>query len=241
MSDYADWKGWDSGGFATCSATAERYFAWHVQRAFGGATRANAEILELGFGNGSFLGFCRVRGYHVTGVEPDSELLTRAAKAGFPAARDLHEIEPRQQFDLVCAFDVLEHFDRAAVEEFFARLPRLLAPGGRVLIRVPNGDSPFGRRHQHGDITHVTTFGEFKFRQLAHRSGLELQAIGESPWYVDETESMGLMMVLRAIARTVIDLALGLAYYRTRVDLAPNMVVVLRKAGAGRTDAPAAS
>lgn len=230
MSEYARWKGWDAQSFGVCSATAERYFGWHVDRAFGGTRPASANVLEIGFGNGSFLGFCRKRGYRATGVESDAELVARAEQAGFPAFADLGALEARGQFDLVCAFDVLEHLDRAAVEDFFVRLPRLLTTGGRAVFRVPNGDSPFGGRHQHGDITHLTTFGEFKFRQLAHANGLQMQAVGESPWYVDEHESFGVIMVLRAIAKTVVDLAVGLAYYRTRVDLSPNMVVVLRKA-----------
>lgn len=233
MSEYADWKRWEAEGFGNCSATAERYFDWHVRRAFEGLAPENAQVLEIGFGNGSFLGFCRKRGYRASGVESDGELLRRAEQAGYPAAPDVKAAASRGPFDLVCAFDVLEHFDRAAVEDFFQRLPALLAPGGRAVIRVPNGDSPFGRRHQHGDITHVTTFGEFKFRQLAHRCGMEVQAVGESPWYIDESETLGAMMVLRAIAKTCIDLAVGLAYYRKRVDLSPNMVVVLGKPAAG--------
>lgn len=229
MSEYADWKGWKPGDFGYCAAPAQRYFGWHVDRAFAGAAPAQPRVLEVGFGNGSFLGFCRQRGYDVQGVETDPELVARARRAGFTASGDLREVEPRGEFDLLCAFDVLEHLDRPGVEDFFARLPRLLAPAGRAVIRVPNGDSPFGGRHQHGDITHVTTFGEFKFRQLAHGCGMELQATGESPWHVDEFESLGPAMVLRGLAKTVIDLAFGLAYYRTRVDLAPNMVVVLRR------------
>lgn len=229
MSEYADWKGWKPGDFGYCAEPAQRYFAWHVNRAFAGAVPAGASVLEIGFGNGSFLGFCRRGGYRVEGVEVDADLVARARQAGFTATGDLRDVEPRGQFDLVCAFDVLEHFDRPAVEDFFQGLPRLLAPGGRAVLRVPNGDSPFGRRHQHGDITHVSTFGEFKFRQLAHGCGMELQATGESPWHVDEFDRFGPMMVLRGLTKTVIDLAFGLAYYRTRVDLSPNLVVVLKR------------
>jgi SAM-dependent methyltransferase len=229
VSEYAEWKGWNPGDFGYCPAPKERYFGWHINRAFEGAVPSGANVLELGFGNGSFLGFCRKRGYAVTGVEANPELVARAVAAGFQATDDLKRVEPSGPFHLLAAFDVLEHLDRPAVEDFFQRLPCLLANGGRALIRVPNGDSPFGRRHQHGDITHVTTLGEFKFRQLAHACGMELQAVGESPWYVDEFETFNLTMLARGIARKVLDFTFSLAYYRSRVDLSPNLVVVLRR------------
>ena len=213
MSEYADWKGWKPGDFGYCAAPTERYLAWHVNRAFAGAVPARMNVLEIGFGNGAFLGFCRKRGFEVTGVETDPDLVARAATAGFQAANDLGQAESASPFHLVFACDVLEHLDRPAIEDLFRRLPRLLADGGRVLIRVPNGDSPFGRRHQHGDITHVTTFGEFKFRQLAHASGMAVEAVGESPWYVDEFETFNLKMLVRGMTRKALDFVFSVAYH----------------------------
>lgn len=229
MSEYADWKGWQPGDFGYCAQPAERYFAWHVGRAFGGQVPQRPRVLEIGYGNGRFLGFCRKKGYEAVGVETDAELRARAERAGFPVAAELGALEGAPPFDLVCAFDVLEHLDTPAVEDFFRRLPGLLAPGGRALLRVPNGDSPFGGRHQNGDITHKTAFGEFKFRQLAHGCGMEVEAVGEAPWHVDEFEGFGPLMVARAILKPAIDLLFGLVYYRKRVDLHLNLAVVLRK------------
>src|SRR5688572_31064921 len=37
----------------------------------------------------------------------------------------------------------------------------------------PNGDSPFGRLYQHGDLAHVATLGQFKIRQLATMAALD--------------------------------------------------------------------
>lgn len=229
MSEYADWKGWDPADFGHCPATAQRYFRWHVNRAFAGAVPDRAKVLEIGFGNGRFLGFCRSQGFSVTAVDVDPELVARAARAGFRAAADLRGIEPKEQFDLVVAFDVLEHMERTEVEEFFRVLPQLLSNDGRVLIRVPNGDSPFGRRHQHGDLGHVNTFGEFKLKQLARTHGLAVHAVGESPWNVDEFEDFHFALWVRGMVRKLLDYVLSQAYHRQPLDLAPNLVVVLRK------------
>lgn len=228
-SSYADWKGWKPGEFGFCAAPAQRYFRWHVERAFSGAVPAPLSVLEIGFGNGTFLGFCRSSAHTVSGIETDPELVARARAAGFDAVQDLEQLPPARQFDLIAAFDVLEHLDRGQLEHLFQRLPGLLKDGGRVLIRVPNGDSPFGGRHQHGDISHVSTFGEFKFRQLAHGCGLAVHAVGECPWNIDEFEAFTMKMMVRGLVRKLVDYLMSMAYYRERVDLSPNLVVVLRK------------
>ena len=52
--DYLAWKDWREAQFGQCTPADTRYFDWHVQRAFG-APKAALRVLELGFGNGSFL------------------------------------------------------------------------------------------------------------------------------------------------------------------------------------------
>jgi SAM-dependent methyltransferase len=230
MSEYSEWKGWGAAEFGQCPAATERYFDWHVDRALATSRPAGARVLELGFGNGRFLGYCRKRGFGAVGVESDPDLVERASGLGFVAAKSIDDLVDHGPFDLIAAFDVLEHLDRQALDNFFGKLPPLLGDAGRVLLRVPNGDSPFGRRHQHGDRSHITTFGEFKLRQFAHASGLTVAAVGDSPWYVDEFDALGLKMAVRGVVRTILDYVLSMAYYREPVDLGPNLVVVLKKA-----------
>jgi len=102
-----------------------------------------------------------------------------------------------------------------------------LSPGGAVLLRVPNGDSPFGGRHQHGDLTHVTAFGEFKLRQLAQLAGLRLAAIGEAPWNAQRFEARNLRALLRAGVRRAIERIVAFAYFNRVVDLDSNLAAVL--------------
>jgi SAM-dependent methyltransferase len=222
---YVEWKDWKEDAFGRADKRHGRYFDWHVARALGG--RAPAEVLEIGFGNGEFLGYCRERGCRVWAVELDGQLRERATRAGFDTAADLDALPAGASFDLIALFDVLEHIPADRLIPFSQQLAARLRPEGALLLRVPNGDSPFGRRHQHGDLTHVTSFGEYKLRQLAALCGLKLVALGESPWHAQRFESRTLRCLLRAMARWSINRLFGFAYFHRAVDLDTNLVAVL--------------
>lgn len=227
MQDYLRWKEWKEEDFGNFSKQAGKYFSWHIARAVG-RSNIDLRILEIGFGNGCFLGYCKKQGLNATGVEVNKELVNRANAAGFKAFSSLEEICPKEPFDLVVAFDVLEHLELSALKSLMEKLPVLLSKEGAVIIRVPNGDSPFSGRHQHGDITHVTCFGEFKFRQIAQAHGLIVTAAGESPWYADEFNAPSLKTLIGGLMRSVIGYFLSMAFYREKIDLSPNLVVVLK-------------
>ena len=96
---YAQWKGWDESAFGRFNDNDARYFQWHIHRALDG--QAPRRVLEIGFGNGSFLGFGRDRGWEMTGVEASLELRARAERAGFRVATDIDALANEPSFDLV--------------------------------------------------------------------------------------------------------------------------------------------
>jgi SAM-dependent methyltransferase len=103
-------------------------------------------VLEIGCGRGAF-GARLAQRYDYIGLEPDHEswavAKARIGSIGRGEVRNAaSDAVAGQQFDLVCAFEVLEHIedDRAALTEWAA----LVRPGGWLLLSVPARQRRFG-------------------------------------------------------------------------------------------------
>jgi SAM-dependent methyltransferase len=104
------------------------------------------DVLEVGCGQGA-VGFRLAQRFHYVGVEPDEASCAvaraRLAHGGRGEARNTTVAGlGDERFDLVCAFEVLEHIedDAAALAEWAARL----RPGGWLLLSVPAYQSRYG-------------------------------------------------------------------------------------------------
>jgi SAM-dependent methyltransferase len=103
-------------------------------------------ILEIGCGQGA-LG-ARLAGHgRYLGIEPDARSFQRARERVTRQGGDvLHSSDDAlggaQRYDLVCAFEVLEHLadDTGAVRRWAARV----RPGGHLLLSVPADPERFG-------------------------------------------------------------------------------------------------
>ena len=97
------------------------------------------DVLEIGCGQGS-LGARLAQHYRYVGVEPDTtswavaQRRVRAAGAG-DVRNVAFDALGEEQFDLICAFEVLEHIedDATTLKEWSVRL----RPGGWLMISVP--------------------------------------------------------------------------------------------------------
>jgi len=231
---YEDWKGWEERAFGSWSTADGAYFLAELRRA-GIHSCAALRFYELGFGNGEFAGYARSMGGEYFGSELNDALLKRAKAFGLDVLEGgIEQARERCEggsFDVVVAFDVLEHLDVPEIRSFLMHAGELLRQGGIVLARVPSGDSPFGRAIFHGDITHRTALGSSAVLQLASQTGFEVADIGPP-----RLPMLGLGPV-RAIrrggvrlAQTIITRFINLVFHdgRPRVITA-NMVFVLRK------------
>lgn len=112
---------------------------------------AVTSVLEIGAGEGA-LAARLARRYKYVGLEPDARAFavaqSRLARVGSGVVLqgDLSKLEPGTIFDLVCAFEVLEHIedDAAALRAWRERV----RPRGWILLSVP----AFSRRFAATDV-----------------------------------------------------------------------------------------
>jgi 2-polyprenyl-3-methyl-5-hydroxy-6-metoxy-1,4-benzoquinol methylase len=223
---YAQWKRWD-GDFQASDRDA-RYFAAE----FSGIALAGKRVLEIGFGNGSFLAWAKAQGASVSGTEIDEAMLARAREKGFvalPPALDALA-KGTQRFDIVVAFDVFEHWDKQTLMANLRHIASLLESGGIVLARFPNGHSPFGRVYQHGDITHQTALSASSIEQLAGMTGFEVVRVSNAQRVPARRDWWTVLKHhWRKRQRARIEVRIGKLYGIGRLPLDPNLTAVLRK------------
>jgi cyclopropane fatty-acyl-phospholipid synthase-like methyltransferase len=223
---YADWKGWN--GAFTASDRDARYFT----EEFRGIALGGRRLLEIGFGNGSLLAWARGQGARVSGLEHDAGMCEAGRRAGFDVSgASLDELASNgATYDVIVAFDVLEHWDSAELVANFAAVRALLVEGGVFVARFPNGQSPFGRVYQHGDFSHKSTLSTYKIEYLARRSGLDVVRIANA---CRVSAKAGMLAALRqrwlALRRRRIERRIARLYGIRRLPLDPNLVAVLRR------------
>jgi len=100
--------------------------------------RGQGRLLDVGCGSGSWLGVAHALGWQVSGIEMDPDAASKARR--FTPAIHVGDVLSAPfapaSFDLVTAMHVLEHVpDPVAVAR---RMLEWLAPGGLVIVEVPN-------------------------------------------------------------------------------------------------------
>ena len=95
-------------------------------------------VLDLGCGSGDFLLACRRRGWETIGVEqPQAPAVQRLGELGIRVVSpdEMESIESNS-INTVTAWHVLEHLPEPRAT--FDQVHRILKPGGRFVIEVPN-------------------------------------------------------------------------------------------------------
>ncbi len=105
--------------------------------------KSSMKILEIGCGNGDFLKHIRnEKGVQGVGLELNQLAEENGRKNGIKIINEtieIHSIKNESSYDVVCAFQVLEHI--SDVHSFLKSSIKCLKNGGILIISVPNNDS----------------------------------------------------------------------------------------------------
>lgn len=117
-------------------------------------------ILDVGCGDGGFLGLAVEAGWTGTGVDYDERVIARAKERGLDAHADdlLRFLKARQpgEFDAAALFDVLEHTPEPA--ELLSAVAAVIKEGGHLVLTLPNAGRPIPfRREEHDYPPHHFT------------------------------------------------------------------------------------
>jgi SAM-dependent methyltransferase len=137
--------------------------------------KQSGALLDLGCSSGSFLEFMRSESWKLYGIEMSAEG-ARTAEARSEAQVFVGDILdapfPRESFDVITCFDVLEHLYEP--RRVMARVGESLKPGGILYVLVPNVESAEARVF--GSYWHGLELP----RHLFHYSPASLKFLAES-------------------------------------------------------------
>lgn len=205
------------------------YFIFHYRRYL--PTDRGAAIADVGCGFGPYLSTLRELGYtNLSGVDLGAEQVEHArTELGLPVDEGdaVQWLRARPDgFDLILAFDILEHLDVADLVDMARALGGALRPGGRVILQVPNGLAPFNEI-LHGDVTHKRGFTAKSLRQVCLIGGLEPIAYLELAPYPHGVRSRVQRAVWKALLAPLLRLFVTAAHGRVLAPIfTPNIAAV---------------
>jgi 2-polyprenyl-3-methyl-5-hydroxy-6-metoxy-1,4-benzoquinol methylase len=152
---YEELKGWDKAPFMHPSPGEIMFYEHYL----GKVNMDGAKVLEIGFGNGNFIGWAKKRGAIVYGTELQQSAVDKAVQSGvnvLPTEICQSVNILKGELTAMAALDVMEHLSIEQNISFLASAAMMLKRDGLLLIRFPNGQSPMGLTVQYGDRSHVS-------------------------------------------------------------------------------------
>lgn len=144
---------------------------------------APTSILEIGCGQGAFGARLATSAGSYLAVEPDPTSFavaqSRIVAAGGDIINDTDAAVPAgRTFDLVCAFEVLEHLedDTAALSQW----SRHLSDGGRLMVSVPAFQDRFNAWDTH--VGHYRRYSPDQLRSVLAEAGLRTESVAVYGW-----------------------------------------------------------
>jgi len=166
-------------------------------------------ILDIGCGSGQFLHFLRSIGFtDAVGIDLDARQVEIGWALGLdcrrvPAVEFLDQMERvGKTFGVVALLDIIEHFTREELYPFLESVVGRMRPGGRLVMSVPNAESPHGLPLLYADITHELAFTPLSFGELMLCHDLTNLRFRD-PWPAPITPSRRAYRAVVGVARTL--------------------------------------
>lgn len=203
-------------------------------------------IVDLGCGSGALLLFLQEAGYrNAMGVETSPDQVEFARQLGVRSVTpgDLVSFlrdSASEIFDVVVAIDVIEHFRKDEVLDIMDQAHRVLRPGGKMIVHVPNAEAIFSSRIFWSDFTHEMAFTREGLRQLTCACGFSSVEVSE-----DLPVVHGFKSLIRRILWIGLRSIFRLAYMAETGDtgrgliLTQNLLAVAKKARLESASRPA--
>ena len=148
----------------------------------------DAQILDLGCGDGKILWYLAQKYAEVSGVDLDLKKIESAKMLGvFVEHKEVLDFltHTHKTFDLICALDLLEHLGKERIISFLELCFKRLNSGGRIILQMPNPNSPFGYSVQQADLTHEFTLSPVLALKILNEMGFvntECRETGPPLW-----------------------------------------------------------
>ncbi|MFZ1785339.1 MAG: class I SAM-dependent methyltransferase [Ferruginibacter sp.] len=148
---------------------------------------STGSLLDIGCGTGAFLDTMQKAGWQISGLEPDESARAKAEA--------LYGIQPQESkklfeldagyFDAITMWHVLEHVHD--LHDYIKQVEKLLKPGGKLFIAVPNYTSKDAQVYQEHwaayDVPrHLYHFSPQSMEILMAKHGLKISAC-KPMWY----------------------------------------------------------
>ena len=137
---------------------------------------ARGIVLDIGCGSGLLLAFLKAAGYEsATGIDTSPSQIASARSKGHDAVLVTDTTEWLTSSPLspnvVTMFDVLEHVPPNEQMQLLRATYYAMAPGGNLVVTVPNANSALAGRWRYNDWTHCTSFTEHSLDFVLHNAG----------------------------------------------------------------------
>lgn len=142
--------------------------------------KGSGRLLDIGCNEGRGLLVYRGNGWEAEGLEPNADAAATARRRGFAVhAVPLRSFSPERPYDVVVLSNVLEHSPDP--RGMLRRVHDLLAPGGRLWVSAPNGESVlrrlFGRSWINWHVPfHVVQFTQGTLGRLLEETGFRVES-----------------------------------------------------------------